>query len=38
VRTEIDGPVLNAIEGFELKKLGSGRLFERSEAEIEMGM
>jgi hypothetical protein len=34
LKTELDGPVRNAIEGFELTKLGSGRLFERTDAEI----
>jgi hypothetical protein len=34
LKTEIDGPVRNAIEGFELKTLGSGRLFERTDEEI----
>lgn len=34
LRTAIDGPVLNAVEGFELTKLGAGRLFERSEEQI----
>lgn len=34
LKTEIDGPVLNAIEGFELTKLGTGRLFERSDEQI----
>lgn len=34
LKTELDGPVLNAIEGFELTKLGAGRLFERSDEQI----
>jgi hypothetical protein len=34
LKTELDGPVLNAIEGFELTKVGTGRLFERTDAEI----
>ena len=34
LKTELDGPVRNAIEGFELTKLGSGRLFERSDEQI----
>ena len=34
LKTEIDGPVRNAIEGFELTKLGSGRLFERTDEQI----
>jgi hypothetical protein len=34
LKTEIDGPVRNAIDGFELTKLGSGRLFERTDDEI----
>jgi hypothetical protein len=35
LKTEVDpGDVPNIIEGFELKKLGSGRLFERSDDEI----
>ena len=34
LKTELDGPVRNAIEGFELTKLGSGRLFERSDDQI----
>jgi len=34
LKTELDGPVRNAIEGFELAKLGSGRLFERSDEQI----
>jgi hypothetical protein len=34
VKTELDGPVRNAIEGFELKKLGTGRLFERTDEQI----
>ncbi|HEY7309279.1 MAG TPA: hypothetical protein VH643_07990 [Gemmataceae bacterium] len=33
--TTIDGPVRNAIEGFELKQLGALRLFERTEADIQ---
>jgi hypothetical protein len=33
--TTVDGPVRNAIEGFELKQLGTLRLFERTEAEIQ---
>jgi hypothetical protein len=37
LRTEIDGPVRNAIEGFELAKLGTGRLFERTEEELALG-
>jgi hypothetical protein len=35
LNTTIDGPVRNAIEGFELKQLGSLRLFERNDNEIE---
>jgi hypothetical protein len=31
----LDGPVRNAIEGFELKQLGALRLFERPNADIE---
>jgi len=34
LKTELDGPVRNAIEGFELTKLGSGRLFERTDDQI----
>jgi len=34
LKTELNGPVRNAIEGFELTKLGSGRLFERTDEEI----
>jgi hypothetical protein len=34
LKTEIDEPVPNAIEGFELTKLGSGRLFERTDDQI----
>ena len=34
LKTEIDGPVLNAIEGFELTKLGTGRIFERTDDQI----
>jgi hypothetical protein len=37
LKTELDGPVPNAIDGFELSKLGSGRLFERSDEEIAEG-
>jgi hypothetical protein len=33
LKTEV-GPVRNAIEGFELTKLGSGRLFERTDEQI----
>jgi hypothetical protein len=33
--TTIDGPVRNAIEGFELKQLGSLRLFERTDDELK---
>jgi hypothetical protein len=32
-----EGEVLNAIEGFELKKLGTGRIFERTAEEISAG-
>jgi hypothetical protein len=35
MNTTIDGPVRNAIEGFELKQLGALRLFERTETEIQ---
>jgi hypothetical protein len=34
LKTELNGPVRNAVEGFELKKLGTGRLFERTEEQI----
>jgi hypothetical protein len=34
LKTELDGPVRNAIDGFELTKLGSGRLFERGDDQI----
>ena len=34
LKTELNGPVRNAIEGFELKKLGAGRLFERTDEQI----
>ena len=34
LKTELDGPVRNAIEGFELTKLGTGRLFERGDEQI----
>lgn len=37
LRTEFEGAVPNAIEGFELKKLGSGRIFERSDEELRVG-
>jgi hypothetical protein len=35
LNTPIDGPVRNAIEGFELKQRGALRLFERTDAQIE---
>jgi hypothetical protein len=34
LKTTLDGPVRNTIEGFELKKLGAGRLFERSDDQV----
>jgi hypothetical protein len=34
LKTELDGPVPNAIDGFELSKLGTGRLFERSDEQL----
>jgi hypothetical protein len=34
LKTELDGPVRNAIEGFELSKLGTGRLFERTDDQV----
>lgn len=34
LKTEFDGSVPNAIEGFELKKLGSGRIFERTDDDV----
>jgi hypothetical protein len=38
LRTEVpEGSVPNAIEGFELKKLGMGRIFERSADELSAG-
>lgn len=37
LKTELTEPVLNAIEGFELTKLGSGRLFERAQGDIDKG-
>jgi hypothetical protein len=37
LKTELDGPVRNAIEGFELKKLGTGRLFERPDVQTAAG-
>jgi hypothetical protein len=37
LKTELDGPVRNAIEGFELKKLGTGRLFERADVQTATG-
>jgi hypothetical protein len=38
LKTELtEGSVPNAIEGFELKKLGSGRLFERTLEELSAG-
>ena len=36
LKTEL-GPVPNKPEGFELTKLGSGRIFERSDAELAAG-
>ena len=38
LKTEVaDGEIPNAIDGFELKKLGSGRMFERTDAELSAG-
>lgn len=37
LKTGIDAAVPNAIDGFELKKLGSGRIFERSDDELRAG-
>ncbi len=37
LKTDLDGPVSNAIEGFELTKLGTGRLFERTDEQIGEG-
>jgi hypothetical protein len=38
LKTEVpEGSVPNAIEDFEIKKLGSGRIFERSKAELDAG-
>jgi hypothetical protein len=37
LKTEFGGEVPNAIEGFELKKLGSGRIFERTDEELHAG-
>ncbi len=34
LKSELDGPVRNAIDGFEIKKLGTGRLFERTDEQI----
>jgi len=34
LKTEFDGPVRNAIEGFELARLGTGRLFERTDDQV----
>jgi hypothetical protein len=38
LKTEfVEGDIPNAIEGFELKKLGTGRMFERSAEELSAG-
>jgi hypothetical protein len=34
-KLELGGPVRNAVEGFEIRKLGTGRIFERTDAQIE---
>ena len=38
LKTEVaEGDIANAIEGFELKKLGTGRMFERTDEELSAG-
>jgi hypothetical protein len=38
LKTEVhDGDVSNAIQGFEIKKLGTGRIFERTAEELNAG-
>jgi hypothetical protein len=38
LKTDVaDGEVPNAIEGFEIKKLGTGRIFEHSAEEVNAG-
>jgi hypothetical protein len=34
VKTELDGPVRNAIQGFELTKVGYGKIFERTDEQL----
>jgi hypothetical protein len=34
LKTELDGPVRNAVQGFELTRLGYGKIFERSDEEV----
>jgi len=34
LKTELDGPVRNAVQGFELTRLGHGKIFERTDEEL----
>lgn len=37
LRTEVDSAVIDAIYGFEIKKLGSGRIFECTHEQMRAG-
>src|SRR5262249_34394840 len=37
LKADMEEPVPNAIDGFEIKKLGTGRIFERSDEDVRSG-